>query len=75
MDMELQKWSRFAFRFGRWELWKERNARWFHEATTQVPHLLAVIKHQVEQWVQACAKGLGCLLQQAVGAHVMSGRV
>jgi len=31
-------------------------------ANTQVNALMAIIKHQAEQWVQASAKHLGCLL-------------
>jgi hypothetical protein len=34
-----------------WELWKERNARCYRGATTQLPQLLAMIKHEAEQWV------------------------
>jgi predicted negative regulator of RcsB-dependent stress response len=34
-----------------WELWKERNARCFRGAATQLHQLLAVIKHKAEQWV------------------------
>ena len=45
-----------------WELWKERNARCFKGANTQVPILLATLKHQAELWVAASAKNLGCLL-------------
>jgi hypothetical protein len=46
-----------------WELWKERNARCFHGASTQVPNMLNHIKHEAESWVQTDARNLGCLLQ------------
>jgi hypothetical protein len=49
-----------------WELWKERNPRSFRGATTQLPQLLAVLKHNAKLWVRAGAKNLGCLLARAI---------
>jgi hypothetical protein len=50
-----------------WEIWKERNARCFRGAVTQIPAIKASIKQQAELWVQAGAKHLGCLLQRVIG--------
>jgi hypothetical protein len=33
-----------------WELWKERNARCFRQASSTVPQLLQVIKAQADLW-------------------------
>jgi hypothetical protein len=49
-----------------WELWKERNARCFRGAATQLQSLLATIRKLVELWVQAGAKNLGCLAQRVI---------
>jgi len=32
-----------------------------------LPALLAIIKHEAEQWGQASAKNLGCLLSRVIG--------
>jgi hypothetical protein len=50
-----------------WEIWKERNAQCFCRANIEVQALMAGIKCQAEQWVQAGAKHLGCLLQRVIG--------
>jgi hypothetical protein len=44
------------------ELWKERNARCFRGANTQVPQILATLKHEADLWEKASARSLGCLL-------------
>jgi hypothetical protein len=49
-----------------WELWKERNARCFRGANTQVPQFLATLKHEADLWVQAGARNLGCLLARVI---------
>jgi hypothetical protein len=49
-----------------WEHWKERNARCFRGASTQVPDMLNHIKHEAESWVQAGVRNLGCLLQRVI---------
>jgi hypothetical protein len=50
-----------------WEIWKERNGRCFRGANTKVQALMAIIRFNAEQWVQAGAKHLGCLLQRVIG--------
>ena len=50
-----------------WEIWKERNARCFRGAATQITAIKATIKLQAELWVQAGAKHLGCLIQRVIG--------
>ncbi|RLN23390.1 hypothetical protein C2845_PM07G26090 [Panicum miliaceum] len=47
-----------------WELWKERNARVFHNAAAPVPQLVQTIRHFGEQWVLAGVKKLGCLFSE-----------
>lgn len=49
-----------------WELWKERNARCFRGAATQIHALKSLIKHQAGLWIQAGAKHLGSLAQGVV---------
>jgi hypothetical protein len=50
-----------------WEIWKEWNARCFRGANPEVQVLMAIIRFNAEQWVQADAKHLGCLLQRVIG--------
>lgn len=45
-----------------WELWKERNARCFRNAASQVPQVLSTINHTANQWIEAGACNLGCLV-------------
>jgi hypothetical protein len=61
-----RKGSDSLFALIAWEIWKERNARCFRGANTEVHALKAGIKYQADQWVQADAKHLGCLLQQVI---------
>lgn len=49
-----------------WELWKERNARCFRGAKTQIQSVKAFIKVQASLWVQAGAKDLGRLIQRVI---------
>jgi hypothetical protein len=44
-----------------WQLWKERHARCFKEASATVTNLLMIIKVEVEQWAKAGAKVLESL--------------
>jgi hypothetical protein len=44
-----------------WQLWKERNACCFMDATTSVNDILLIIKAEADLWIQAGAKNLGSL--------------
>jgi hypothetical protein len=50
-----------------WELWKERNARCFRGAATQLNAVKDQIKRQAELWIMAGNKHLGSLVQRVVG--------
>jgi hypothetical protein len=47
-----------------WELWKERNARCFHKAVSTIPQVLLVIQNIANQWIEAVAFNLGCLVRE-----------
>jgi hypothetical protein len=47
-----------------WELWKERNARCFRGANTQLSAVKDTIRGQAELWISAGAKNLGRLVQR-----------
>jgi hypothetical protein len=47
-----------------WELWKERNARCFRNATSTVGQVLSTIKQAANQWIDTGACKLGCLVRE-----------
>lgn len=47
-----------------WEIWKERNARCFRNAETTVLGLLQTIKRTADDWIEAGARKLSCLLRE-----------
>jgi hypothetical protein len=47
-----------------WEIWKERNARCFQSAPSTTSQLLSTIKHTADQWIEAGACKLGCLVRE-----------
>jgi hypothetical protein len=63
----LRERSRFLFALISWELWKERNARCFRGAATQLNAVKDQIKRQAELWIMAGNKHLGSLVQRVVG--------
>jgi hypothetical protein len=46
------------------ELWKERNARCFHDTASTIPQVLSIIKHVANQWIEGGACNLGCLIRE-----------
>jgi hypothetical protein len=65
-DGDLRKGADTFFALAAWELWKERNARVFRGASTDIESIKAVVRHQAEQWVAAGAKNLGRLQARVV---------
>ena len=47
-----------------WELWKERNGRCFRQASSTVMQILTHIMHIADQWIDAGAAKLRCLLRE-----------
>lgn len=41
-----------------WQVWKERNARFFRDAMTKIVELLQVVKAEANLWIEAGATGL-----------------
>ncbi|KXG34346.1 hypothetical protein SORBI_3002G026000, partial [Sorghum bicolor] len=46
-----------------WQVWKERDARCFPEATSPIAELLLVIKLEADRWIEADAGGLRALAE------------
>ena len=44
-----------------WQIWKERNARCFREASATVIEILQLIKAEADRWIEAGAGGLAAL--------------
>jgi hypothetical protein len=47
-----------------WELWKEQNTRCFRDTASTIPQVLSIIKHVTNQWIDAGACNLGCLVHE-----------
>lgn len=47
-----------------WELWTERNARCFRNNASTLPQVLSIVKHVADQWIDAGASNLGCLVRE-----------
>jgi hypothetical protein len=47
-----------------WQVWKERNARCFRDATATIAELLQIIKMEADHWIEAGATGLRALAEQ-----------
>jgi predicted negative regulator of RcsB-dependent stress response len=45
----------FLFALVSWQLWKERNAHCFREASSSLADLLQIIKAEADNWIQAGA--------------------
>ena len=41
-----------------WQVWKERNARCFRDASATIVELLQLIKMEADRWIEAGAAGL-----------------
>jgi hypothetical protein len=63
---DMRKGADSLFALIAWELWKERNARCFRGASTEIEALKATVRHQAEQWVAAGARHLGRLLARVI---------
>lgn len=48
----------FLFALVSWQLWKERNAHCFREASSSLADLLQIIKAEADNWIQAGAMAL-----------------
>jgi hypothetical protein len=59
---EKRKGADTLFALVAWEIWKERNARCFRDAPSTNSQLLSTIKHTSDQWIEARARKLGCLV-------------
>jgi hypothetical protein len=44
-----------------WQVWKERNARYFRDSTASVTELQQVIKAEADRWINAGARWLAAL--------------
>jgi hypothetical protein len=47
-----------------WQVWKERNARCFRDATATIAELLQIIKMEADRWIEAGAMGLRALAER-----------
>ena len=50
-----------------WEVWKQRNARCFRDATLQPIELISIIRAEADRWMQAGAAGMASLRAQQQG--------
>jgi len=57
------QWKRLdsLFALVSWQIWKERNARCFRDATAPVAELLQLNKMEADRWIDAGALGLRVL--------------
>ena len=44
-----------------WTIWKERNARYFREASSSVNDVLQLVKAEADRWIDAGARGVETL--------------
>ena len=47
-----------------WQVWKERNARCFRDATATIAELLQIIKMEADRWIEAGATGMRALAER-----------
>jgi hypothetical protein len=64
---DMRKGADTLFALLAWEIWKERNARCFRGAESNIDTLIATIRYMADLWVSAGATHLGSLLARIVG--------
>jgi hypothetical protein len=58
-----RKGANTLFALVAWQIWKERNARCFGNDAATTSQLLSTIKHTADQWLEAGARKLSCLIR------------
>jgi hypothetical protein len=47
-----------------WQVWKERNARCFRDATATIAEMLQIIKMEADRWIEAGVVDLRTLAER-----------